>query len=117
MNFIRFESPRKLRGGYYSEPDIATFLTDWALAGGARRVLEPSCGDGVFLEAIARLSGRDVESVVAYEIIPAEAKKAYDRVRRTREIACEVHAKDFLDWFVNRPIGGRGFDAVVGNPP
>lgn len=117
MNFIRFESARKLRGGYYSEPDIADFLTSWALAAGARRVIEPSCGDGVFLEAIARFPRRNVESVEAFEIVPAEAHKARDRVRRTKGIACKVHAKDFLDWFVRRSCDDAEFDAVVGNPP
>jgi adenine-specific DNA-methyltransferase len=117
MNFIAFESPRKLRGGYYTEPDIAAFLTGWALAGGARRVLEPSCGDGVFLEAINGLSRRSVESVVAYELDGAEAEKARDRVRRAKGSAFKVYAKDFLRWFVDRPGDQPEFDAVIGNPP
>src|SRR5207247_6084552 len=99
MNFIEHESPRKLRGGYYTEPDIAAFLTNWALGGGARRVLEPSCGDGCFLESIAGLSHGRVESVVGYELDPGEAKKARRRVRTEKCIGFKVFAKDFLHWF------------------
>lgn len=49
MNFIENESPTKLRGGYYTDPEIAGFLARWVLQKGPRNILEPSCGDGVFL--------------------------------------------------------------------
>lgn len=29
MNFIEFESGQKLRGGFYTEPSIASFLVKW----------------------------------------------------------------------------------------
>ena len=54
MNFIEFESARKLRGGYYTEPDIADFLTAWVLEAKPERILEPACGDGAFLQALGR---------------------------------------------------------------
>jgi len=117
MNFIANESPRKLRGGYYTAPDIAAFLTEWALATGARRVLEPSCGDGVFLQAIAHPRRRNVESVVAYELDPAEARTARERIRSAHPGRFKVYAQDFLTWFADRSFGGPEFDAVVGNPP
>jgi adenine-specific DNA methylase len=117
MNFIDHESPQKLRGGYYTEPDIAAFLTRWALARGAKRILEPSCGDGVFLEAIARLHHGIVEGVVGFELDPVEAKKARGRIRAAKDIAFQVNATDFLRWFVSRAVDDPAFDAVVGNPP
>jgi hypothetical protein len=40
MNFIENESPQKLRGGYYTHPDIATFLARWVLKPGPARILE-----------------------------------------------------------------------------
>ena len=52
MNFKGLESAQKLRGGYYTPAPIAAFLSRWALNGGARSVLEPSCGDGVFFDAL-----------------------------------------------------------------
>ena len=43
----------KLRGGYYTSPQIAAWLANWAIRKPSDTVLEPSCGDGVFLEAAA----------------------------------------------------------------
>ena len=51
MNFMVNETEQKLRGGYYTPLDIATFLARWVQQSGAKIVLEPSCGDGVFLKA------------------------------------------------------------------
>ena len=44
-------SYQKLRGGYYTPKPIADFLARWAIQSPTSEVLEPSCGDGVFLEA------------------------------------------------------------------
>ena len=57
MNFIEFESAQKLRGGFYTDADITEFLTQWVGVVRPQRVLEPSCGDGVFLEALSRRTG------------------------------------------------------------
>ena len=43
---------RKARGAFFTPPAIAQFLTDWAMADNPdARVLDPTCGDGVFLLA------------------------------------------------------------------
>src|SRR5215218_2886670 len=43
---------RKARGAFFTPPAIARFLTDWAIAKNPKaRVLDPTCGDGVFLLA------------------------------------------------------------------
>src|SRR3954451_15252681 len=43
---------RKARGAFFTPPAIAQFLADWAIAKNAdARVLDPTCGDGVFLLA------------------------------------------------------------------
>src|SRR4051794_14346941 len=43
---------RKARGAFFTPPAIAHFLTDWAIAKNPEaRVLDPTCGDGVFLLA------------------------------------------------------------------
>lgn len=41
----------KLRGGYYTTPDLASWLSSWAITRKDQFILEPSCGDGAFLEA------------------------------------------------------------------
>ena len=55
MNFMKDESPEKLRGGYYTDNVVARFLAEWAIADGAARILEPSCGDGAFFRALHNL--------------------------------------------------------------
>src|ERR1039458_8041915 len=44
----------KLRGGYYTSPEVASWLCSWAIRSVKETVLEPSCGNGVFLTAAAR---------------------------------------------------------------
>src|ERR1700733_7220280 len=47
-------APDKLRGGYYTSAPVAAWLCEWAIRARTDTVLEPSCGDGVFLEAAAK---------------------------------------------------------------
>ena len=56
MNFIGNETSQKLRGGYYTPEDIASFITAWVAEVNPMRILEPSCGDGVFIRALNRSS-------------------------------------------------------------
>lgn len=49
------ERIRKARGAYFTPPAIADYLARWAIAGNPRaRVLDPTCGDGVFLVSAGR---------------------------------------------------------------
>lgn len=130
MNFKENESATKLRGGYYTRPEIASFLLRWVAEIGPRHLLEPSCGDGVFFAELARLqsAGLDVAGVagleiVGFEIEEGEAGRAREAARGCRAAAATVHARDFLSWALDR-FAGAGplqttppFDAVVGNPP
>jgi adenine-specific DNA-methyltransferase len=117
MNFIEFESAQKLRGGYYTEPDIADFLTAWVLETRPARILEPSCGDGAFFQAIGRANAKCIKSLLGCELNSEEASKARDRARQLAGIKSEIHAGDFLEWFLNPPDRLAPFDAVLGNPP
>ena len=44
----------KLRGGYYTPEPIARFICNWAIDINTKGILEPSCGDGVFLKEAAK---------------------------------------------------------------
>ena len=74
MNFKVNESNTKLRGGYYTDPDLARFLAQWVVEIAPEAILEPSCGDGVFIEAIAGLQYR-LTRFEAFEIEAEEASK------------------------------------------
>lgn len=118
MNFIENESKEKLRGGYYTPDDIAAFLCRWVVAGEARFLLEPSCGDGVFLNALTNVPSRSKKiDLVGFEIIEQEAAKARGRVAGSSTVNATIHATDFLGWVLANFNKCEQFDAVVGNPP
>ena len=113
MNFIEFESEQKLRGGFYTEPAIASFLIRWIKASNPKSVLEPSCGDGVFLQAIDDEHLKGVNRITAFELNQIEAKKASSRT----DLPVLVQNRDFLRWYLFSCQNEEQFDAVVGNPP
>src|SRR5215208_3885766 len=115
MNFKENESQTKLRGGYYTSPEIATFLLRWVAGRQPQTLLEPSCGDGVFFRQMASLPQFAETVATGFEIDEEEAAKARES-GRTLGNRAEVHARDFLGWALTR-IARPDFDAVVGNPP
>lgn len=117
MNFKVLETAQKLRGGYYTEPDIAAFLTAWVMESRPKTVLEPSCGDGAFIEAIARLEHASVATLVACEIDRSEAERAKAKAKSARKVKTLIVDGDFLDWSLRALDEAREFDAVLGNPP
>lgn len=122
MNFIANETVQKLRGGYYTPQDLATFLCEWVLEINPRRVLEPSCGDGVFFSALRNAGAKASLAVTGFELDEDEATKAAKRAKEAGLKASTVHASDFLSWALEKTCLGLFpqdimFDAVVGNPP
>lgn len=116
--------PDKLRGGYYTSADLAHWLCAWAIRSADDLVLEPSCGDGSFLEAaahrLAELGAKGANRanhLYGVEILRDEAEKS--RARLAREVGFRaddvVETSDFFAWWKrpDRPL----FDVVVGNPP
>lgn len=117
MNFKENESAQKLRGGYYTPGDLANFIAKWACNTETRKVLEPSCGDGQFLEALSQAGLSNEGVVTAFELDAAEAKKAKSRSIQVG-ISAEIYDCDFLQWALDQMCeGGSRFDAIVGNPP
>ncbi len=119
MNFIKNETPTKLRGGYYTDPDIASFLTRWVFEIDPQRLLEPSCGDGVFIDAINQIGNetRRPPSVLAIERDANEAEKTVERARGLKHVKTQVVTEDFLKWGLLNISKPCNFDAALGNPP
>src|SRR3989338_6077009 len=110
MRFIEDASKEKLRGGFFTPEPIARFVLKWAVNGNKNYdVLEPSCGDGVFLQEIKK-NKFDCKSVTAIEFDQVEAEKA----RKIKLENGEVITADFFK-FCNSTK--KRFDLVVGNPP
>lgn len=114
----------KLRGGYYTSSAIADWLCAWAIRSPKDRVLEPSCGDGAFLEAATKrfseLGTRApaiARQLTGVEIVTAEAEKARARLLDALALRASgvVNNSDFFSWWqaTEQPV----FDAVIGNPP
>lgn len=114
----------KLRGGYYTSSAIADWLCAWAIRSPKDRVLEPSCGDGAFLEAATKRFSELGTSAPAIarqltgvEIVTGEAEKARARLLDALALRASgvVNNSDFFSWWqaTEQPV----FDAVIGNPP
>jgi len=117
MNFKKNESAQKLRGGYYTPGDLADFIAKWTCRNGTREVLEPSCGDGQFLDALAKAGFTTQGAITAFELDSAEAKKAKERAAQVG-VTAQIYDDDFLLWALGQlDEGGKRFDAIVGNPP
>ena len=116
MNFKEFETPEKLRGGYYTPTDLAEFLVRWVKSISPTRVLEPSCGDGVFFNAIGTIGFQP--EVTAFELDDIEAQKARTKAISANIENIDIQVSDFLGWALKAiKEKTETFDAVVGNPP
>ncbi|OHD57801.1 MAG: modification methylase [Spirochaetes bacterium GWF1_49_6] len=115
MNFIHLESEQKLRGGYYTPHSLAIFISKFVIGCKVENILEPSCGDGVFIKALNDMKPSNSINVIAIEIDEIEARKA--KALKTDKINASIINDDYLDWSISRLNSPDFFDAVIGNPP
>jgi len=110
MQLIKEASHDKLRGGFYTPKAIAEFILKWALNGNKTLdILEPSCGDGIFLKAI-RKGNYEYNSVTGVELDEIEASKSENIFLQKTKIIND----DFHKYCINTD---EKFDLIVGNPP
>ena len=116
---------RKERGAYFTPKAIADFLAKWAVGDDpGARVLDPTCGEAVFLEAageaLTRLgAGGGVGGQLFGVDVHPPSLEAAERILRRGGIGATLLARDF---FTLPGPGEDGaalppFDAVIGNPP
>lgn len=117
MNFISNETQQKLRGGYYTSIDLAMFLTNWIKEIQPKNILEPSCGDGIFFDALEKSKGFTRTNIVGVELDKKEAQKSRERIRQALPNAT-ILSEDFLKWSLGHlRRNEKTFDAIIGNPP
>lgn len=104
------ETLRKARGAFFTPPPVARFIADWAVQSTDAAVLEPSCGEAVFLHEVSQ-GGTHQGPLVGVELHQASADES-QRSLRARGVNATIHSGDFF----LHPLGSR-FDAVIGNPP
>lgn len=101
------------RGAYFTPEPIARFMTEWALTPGARKILEPSCGEAQFLRAAHRVLDASGTSAQLLGVEMHEPSAARARQLMIADGArAEIRCANFFD------LTGTGdMDAVIGNPP
>lgn len=116
----------KLRGGYYTPKPIADFLSNWAIQSRNSTILEPSSGDGVFVESSVEklislgFNGNNLNNqLYPIELDPAEAGKILPRIKKYRLNISKKIIKndDFFTIAKKKLVNKKDFDCVVGNPP
>ena len=107
------KAARKLFGAWYTPPALVDVVVDNVLRGFRPergrpvRVLDPACGDGRFLFAVAeRLAERDIAAELTGCDVDGAALRAIDGP--VQAIEDDALARDWRD---------ATFDIVVGNPP
>ncbi len=110
MKLISEATAEKLRGGFYTPNSIANFMLRWGMNGSSDLdILEPSCGDGVFLEELKK-SNKQYNSLTAIELDELEAQKA-----KKIDLENTTIINDDFHTFCNNT--SKKFDLVIGNPP
>lgn len=90
---------------------VSIFAADTTI----KTILEPSCGDGVFIDAVIEAGMiNNVELFRAIEIESGEIKSLKSRVAKYKNI--DVQQKDFFDYY-NKSYKTTKYDLILGNPP
>lgn len=109
---------RKARGAFFTPPEVACYICDWAIRSSEDRIYEPSCGEADFLLAAGarlrslgaqRIDGTALQGAELHSVSAEEALADLSDAGMT----ADIQVADFFD--VELPDGS--FDAVVGNPP
>ena len=89
---------------------IADYIVNWALGERDRTVLEPSFGDGIFIDAAIKHFNDNGNTNP--EIIGIELQEKPFQMFMKKHPSVLGYKMDFMDFEINKPI-----NAIVGNPP
>jgi len=99
----------KLRGGYYTPKPIADFIVQWAIRRADDTILEPSCGDGSFIQSVVA-NGGNPKNITGVELDPVESGKA-------KRHGATIINEDFFTFYLREIQDKCHYDVVLGNPP
>lgn len=117
---------RKQRGAFFTPLPIAEHLAEWALRGQDNQglVLDPTCGEGVFLlAAAAKLAGTARAPDARLYGVDVHRRSLSETRRLVRGISdapqLQLLSGDFFEEPTPDQLGARlpYVDAVIGNPP
>ena len=120
---------QKVTGAYYTPDRIASFLTEWAVRTPNDRVLDPSCGEGVFVlnayERLIRLG--TLKARIGGQVVGVDQdSEAVAKLRQAGKDRFGGNGPTLWDadfFSLDAPthqldLSQTGlFDAVIGNPP
>ncbi len=107
---------QKLRGAYYTPLKLAEKMVDFFKGDSSiHTILEPSCGDGVFIDALIKMDFICKENVItAIEIEKNETDKLCEKLDENSSI--NILNKDFFE-FYHEYKDEQKYDLILGNPP
>lgn len=124
---VRAADPaRRERGAFFTPPAIADYLAAWAVADNPQaRVLDPTCGEAVFLLAagnqLKRLgrSTADLDSQLFGVDLHQDSVEEASRLLDEKGLDARLLAQDFFSVPTPDELGCPLplMDAVIGNPP
>ena len=116
MRLRKDSSEQKLKGAYYTPLQIANAMVNLCISENIHTVLEPSCGDGVFLDSLKQLSILEkTDSVDAVEIETDESKKVQNNYANYKNV--HVLNEDFFEFYSRMVSTQKQYDLIIGNSP
>lgn len=115
MKLKKDNTKEKLRGAYYTPLTLAEKMIEFFVKDkNIRSILEPSCGDGVFIDAALEQGLlADGKSMTAVEIEKDETDKLSEKYASNSNI--HIINRDFFEFY--RENTHNKYDLIVGNPP
>lgn len=107
---------QKLRGAYYTPLKLAEKMVEFFVYDETiHSILEPSSGDGVFIDAVLDKGLlQNGEVLTAVEIEEQEAQRTLERVGQHESI--QIYNMDFFQYYQMHKESSR-YDLILGNPP
>lgn len=110
---------KKESGSYYTPIDLAKFIGDYCLSQIDKEdisVLEPSVGDGIFIQAINDLENIQKFKNIELTIVERENQEIKKALKKNKNklININSHNKDYLEFHFEN---NKKFSAILGNPP
>lgn len=104
-------------GSYYTPKFISDFIVKWIAKqpfNNFSNILEPSCGDGVFIDSLLESLNRNDSNfnIDLVEINNLVAQKLREKYLNNSNIS--IHNEDFLDYQL---ICNKRYSLIIGNPP
>lgn len=105
---------QKLRGAYYTPRTLADAMVRLADTRNCDSILEPSCGDGVFIEALAQSGVLDRNAQIDAVDVDEEALSKVANLDHRNSRIQLIH-RDFFEFYEEK--SPECYDLVLGNPP